>query len=120
MPSSAYPPIESNLGTKSLSGCKTPGVQGDGGVLLTATDHRVVCLTATSEEGARHQTAAERGRSYLEGMYPHLLRGMKTTLEKSTLNTAELDSILDLPVIGSLVYCVSSALNLAATEASDT
>nr|CAD7424449.1 unnamed protein product [Timema monikensis] len=36
---------------------------------------------------------------------------------KTTLSTPDQDSILNLSVIGSLVYCESSALNHAATEA---
>nr|CAD7460708.1 unnamed protein product [Timema tahoe] len=42
---------------------------------------------------------------------------LKTIQEKNTLSTPDRDSNLDLPVIGSLVYCESSALDHAATEA---
>nr|CAD7458074.1 unnamed protein product [Timema tahoe] len=38
---------------------------------------------------------------------------------KTTLSTLDQDLNLDLPVIGSLVYCESSALNHAATEVSN-
>nr|CAD7443747.1 unnamed protein product [Timema bartmani] len=41
----------------------------------------------------------------------------KTILEKITLSTQDRDSNLDLPVIGSLVHCESSALDHAATKA---
>nr|CAD7443343.1 unnamed protein product [Timema bartmani] len=40
----------------------------------------------------------------------------KTILEKTTLSTLDRDSNLDLPVIGSSVYCESSALDHAATK----
>nr|CAD7609745.1 unnamed protein product [Timema genevievae] len=46
------------------------------------------------------------------------LRGERVTnhFVKTTLNTPDRDSNLDLPVIGSLVYCESSTLDYAATE----
>nr|CAD7438152.1 unnamed protein product [Timema bartmani] len=57
------------------------------------------------------------GRLYLEKAYPHL-RGdeWKTIFEKNQLSTLDQDSDLDFPVIGSLVYRESSALDHAATE----
>nr|CAD7454814.1 unnamed protein product [Timema tahoe] len=56
-------------------------------------------------------------RLYLEKAYPHL-RGdeWKTIFEKNHLSTLDQDSDLDFPVIGSLVYRESSALDHAATE----
>nr|CAD7395674.1 unnamed protein product [Timema poppensis] len=42
---------------------------------------------------------------------------MKNHLGKITLGTPDRDSNLNLPVIGSLVYCESDALDHAATEA---
>nr|CAD7414367.1 unnamed protein product [Timema poppensis] len=53
-----------------------------------------------------------------EEVYPHLRRGRgENHFGKITLSTFDRDSNLELPVIGSLVYCDSSALDHAATEA---
>nr|CAD7259807.1 unnamed protein product [Timema shepardi] len=53
-----------------------------------------------------------------EEVYPHL-RGRRgeNNFGKITLSTFDRDSDLELPVIGSFVYCESSALDHAATEA---
>nr|CAD7403358.1 unnamed protein product [Timema poppensis] len=51
-------------------------------------------------------------------MYLHLREGrVENPFEETTLSTTEQDSSLGLPVIGSLVYCETSALDHAATEA---
>nr|CAD7447648.1 unnamed protein product [Timema bartmani] len=63
--------------------------------------------------------------SYMSGMIMKVtLIGSVPTLArresgKTTLSTLDQDLNLDLPVIGSLVYCESSALNHAATEVSN-
>nr|CAD7416765.1 unnamed protein product [Timema poppensis] len=59
-----------------------------------------------------------RRRLDLKEMYPRL-RGEseRNHLGKTTLSKPERDLNLDLPVIGSLVHCRSSALDHAATEA---
>nr|CAD7402540.1 unnamed protein product [Timema cristinae] len=50
--------------------------------------------------------------------YTHnCVEGECKTLYKTTLSTPDLDSNHDLPVIGSLVYCMNCALDLAAIEA---
>nr|CAD7417696.1 unnamed protein product [Timema poppensis] len=57
-------------------------------------------------------------RLYLEEVYPHVSEGrVENNLGKTTLGTPDRDSSLGLPVISSLVYCESSALDHAATEA---
>nr|CAD7428629.1 unnamed protein product [Timema monikensis] len=43
--------------------------------------------------------------------------GVENNIFKTTLGTLDRDSNLNLPVIGSLVYCVSSAIDIVATEA---
>nr|CAD7197122.1 unnamed protein product [Timema douglasi] len=58
------------------------------------------------------------GRLYLEEVYPHLRGGrVETQFGKRPRSTPYQDSNLDLPVIGSLVYSESSALDHVATEA---
>nr|CAD7458139.1 unnamed protein product [Timema tahoe] len=50
-------------------------------------------------------------------VYPHLRKGrLETHFVKIALNSSNRDSNLDLPVITSLVYCESSALDPAVTE----
>nr|CAD7455474.1 unnamed protein product [Timema tahoe] len=52
-----------------------------------------------------------------EEVYPHLRGGrVESHLRKTTLNTPDRDSNLDIPVIGSPVYCESNNLNHAATK----
>nr|CAD7445524.1 unnamed protein product [Timema bartmani] len=54
----------------------------------------------------------------LERVYPHLREGIvENYVEITTLITPDRDSNLDLPVIGSPVYCESSALDHVATKA---
>ncbi|CAG2057568.1 unnamed protein product [Timema podura] len=56
-------------------------------------------------------------RLYLKDVYPHLHgRRVEKLFGKTTLNTADQDSNVNLPVIGSLVFCESSALDHVATE----
>ncbi|CAG2063244.1 unnamed protein product, partial [Timema podura] len=59
--------------------------------------------------------AAHKGRLYLEDVYPHLFGGRRE--EKPPLVPPGQDSNLDHPVIDSLVYFKSSALDHVATEA---
>nr|CAD7608733.1 unnamed protein product [Timema genevievae] len=55
---------------------------------------------------------------YLKEVYPHLRGGIvEHYFIQTTLSTLDRDSNLNLPVTGSLVYCESSALDHAATEA---
>nr|CAD7456793.1 unnamed protein product [Timema tahoe] len=59
------------------------------------------------------------GRLYLEEVDPHLCGGrVENHFGRKNLNTPDRDSNLDLPIIGSLVYCESSALDHVASEAS--
>nr|CAD7261452.1 unnamed protein product [Timema shepardi] len=58
-------------------------------------------------------------RETVEEVYLHLRgRRVENHFEKNTLNIPKQDLNLDLPSIGSLVYCESSALDHAATELS--
>nr|CAD7570096.1 unnamed protein product [Timema californicum] len=60
---------------------------------------------------------AELGRLNLEVVNPHLCgERMEHHLGKTTSNLPDRDSNLDLPVLGSLVYCESSALDNYAPE----
>nr|CAD7443850.1 unnamed protein product [Timema bartmani] len=72
---------------------------------------------APGTEGILRYSQGER-RLYLKEVYPHL-RGNKVENHygKTTLSTTDRYSNLDLPVIGSLVYCESDALDHGATEA---
>nr|CAD7601875.1 unnamed protein product [Timema genevievae] len=66
---------------------------------------------------SKQRTAEYTGRIYSEEVWPHLYRGRgEIHLGKPTLSTPDRDSNLDFPVIGSLVYCKSSALNHVATK----
>nr|CAD7457790.1 unnamed protein product [Timema tahoe] len=64
-------------------------------------------LSSTAEDGE------------IEEVYPHSREGRVENHfgGKTTLRTPDRDSNLGLPVIGSLVYCKSSALDHMATEA---
>nr|CAD7441952.1 unnamed protein product [Timema bartmani] len=63
--------------------------------------------------------ARESNETYCrQEVYPHLRGGrVKNQFVKTTLSTPDRDSNLNLPVIGILVYCESSALAHVATEA---
>nr|CAD7451066.1 unnamed protein product [Timema bartmani] len=50
-------------------------------------------------------------------MYPYL---REHNFGKTTLSTPDRDSNLNLPIIGSLVYCKSNALDHTATEELET
>nr|CAD7256925.1 unnamed protein product [Timema shepardi] len=57
------------------------------------------------------------GRLYLEEIYPHVRgRGVENHFGKTTLSTLDRELSFDLTVIGSLVYCESSALDHASIE----
>nr|CAD7194097.1 unnamed protein product [Timema douglasi] len=57
------------------------------------------------------------GRLYLEEIYPHVSgRGVENHYGKTTLSTLDRELSFDLTVIGSLVYCESSALDHASIE----
>nr|CAD7260057.1 unnamed protein product [Timema shepardi] len=76
-----------------------------------------LCLTCDDLE----RVGANQRRSntfQAEEMYLHLREGrVENHFGETTLSTTEQDSSLGLPVIGSLVYCETSALDHAATEA---
>ncbi|CAG2056526.1 unnamed protein product [Timema podura] len=56
------------------------------------------------------------GRLYLDKVYPHLHGIVENHFGKNTLSTRNRDSNLELPIIGSLVCCESSALDHAVNK----
>nr|CAD7443745.1 unnamed protein product [Timema bartmani] len=85
---------------------------------MTRGKQQVATLRPITTFGRRILKDKPRTRFYLEEVYPYLHGGrVENHLGKPTLTTPDRDSNLVLPVIGSLVYCESSALDHAATEA---
>nr|CAD7440842.1 unnamed protein product [Timema bartmani] len=63
------------------------------------------------------RTYHEQNNHRSDEVYPHLCGGrMEKLFVKTTLSTSNRDSNLKFPVIGSLIYCESSALGRAPTE----
>nr|CAD7462892.1 unnamed protein product [Timema tahoe] len=63
------------------------------------------------------RTYHEQNNHRSDEVYPHLCgRRMEKLFVKTTLSTSNRDSNLKFPVIGSLIYCESSALGRAPTE----
>nr|CAD7392870.1 unnamed protein product [Timema cristinae] len=77
-----------------------------------------VIFTFHSSQQTQHVTRWGIRKAILKKeVYQHFHEGIvANNFGKTTLSTPSLDSNLDLPVIGSLVYCESSALDHVATE----
>nr|CAD7462700.1 unnamed protein product [Timema tahoe] len=77
-------------------------------------DLSVIGRPVQHESDTLDHSATEEG---YKDVYPHFLgKRVEDHFGKTTLSTPNRDSNIDLPVIGSLVYCKSSALDHADTE----
>nr|CAD7195424.1 unnamed protein product [Timema douglasi] len=85
------------------------------------TDPTEIRTSISPSSAVELDTTSALANYATEEVYPHLSGGrMDNLFGKTTLSTPDRDSNLDLPIISSLVYCESSALDHADTEAGKT
>nr|CAD7413628.1 unnamed protein product [Timema poppensis] len=108
-------------GTVTCAGTVLPAESGGYGELcdVCGGGSHVLIFQGLLQQGYAHQNLPSRGVTQaVQKMYSHLRgRRVENHFGKSPLSTLDRDSNLELPVIGSLVYCESSTLDQTATEA---